>query len=325
MNNILNRYIKYNIRDASQCSDKFNQDFEYIHQTIFECESMTELLSLYNENEVDLSMSFKKHSTIQQNMSTNADTLGQYINYIKSCNQAKFKRAIKKQHDEIKIIDDTINENQREINQLLQQQELLKLRKNGVINSLKEMKLFKVKNNENIDKLIQFQQSCVEIVAKSTNVLQKSLSQHKLTLQQLHEEKLKQFEKNHKKWDKQDTISWIMMIDNNRFSSNHKYNKFRKMLHKSHINGSSLNDLKSDLFLKYVGLGIESRTALIKNINRVTEYNDINQNEMNFKYYPIQNKDNDKLENDNDNEDIESPNASNTYDDDNDDNKTEIS
>ena len=41
------------------------------------------------------------------------------------------------------------------------------------------------------------------------------------------------------------------------------------MLNKSGIDGKSLNDLKSDLFLKYVGLGIESRTALINNINRV--------------------------------------------------------
>merc|ERR1719242_1804196 len=81
--------------------------------------------------------------------------------------------------------------------------------------------------------------------------------------------KRREFERGFREWDKEETVSWIMMIDDHRFSTVHKYSKFRKMLNKSGINGESLHELKSELFLKYVKLGVASRTALIENINRL--------------------------------------------------------
>merc|ERR1719384_2756754 len=235
---------------------------------------MTELLQEYQAFNQDLSTSFKTASIVQQNASTNAETLGQYISYIKGCNSTKFKNAIKKQHDAMKQTNGKIEDIQKQINDLLEQQNTLKSKKNTIIQTIKQLKSNKNKNSDNIQKLMDKQKECVQNATKSTNVLNRYLSQNKEIFHEIHQRKLKEFENEYKKWDKTATILWIMMIDDQRFSSNHKYSKFRKMLNKSGINGKSLNDLKSDLFLKYVGLGIESRTALINNINRVMLQNE---------------------------------------------------
>merc|ERR1719242_2734338 len=81
--------------------------------------------------------------------------------------------------------------------------------------------------------------------------------------------KCREFERGYRGWSKEETVSWILSIDNHRFSTVHKYSKFRKMLNRSGICGVSLHELKSELFLKYVKLGVASRTALIDNINRL--------------------------------------------------------
>ena len=64
------------------------------------------------------------------------------------------------------------------------------------------------------------------------------------------------------------------IIDDHRFSSDRKYSKFRKMLHKSAIDGASLKDLANGMFLRYLGLGCSSRTALMDNINRIMAEHD---------------------------------------------------
>ena len=127
----------------------------------------------------------------------------------------------------------------------------------------------KVRNEGMMDRLSRRHQDCVDRMNDSKRDLSGSLRRHQETLRRIQNVKRMDFERGYKEWNKEETVSWILMIDDHRFSTVHKYSKFRKMLNKSGISGSTLHELKSELFLKYVKLGVASRTALIENINRL--------------------------------------------------------
>lgn len=127
IHSVLLKYIACNIRDATASTTLFRVDDNAMEQSLGRCLNMTQLLDQHRAFQTRMTADFERAAQRQENVATNTLTLGQYIRYIESCDATKLKNAMNRQNDEIQKIDGAISENQRQIEELLEQQRQLKV------------------------------------------------------------------------------------------------------------------------------------------------------------------------------------------------------
>merc|ERR1719491_1072845 len=236
---ILFRYIRFNDRDATESSTaqigsiglepiEPNSDSKFksisdpgspspmapenASDRFRECESTTALLSHYEALQEELASAFKKARQIQEHVTANARTMGQYLGHLEGCSQNKFKLALKQQRGEMKGIE-------HELAALMAKQAELTSRRTVVASTLNSIIEVESREKTTMRALADRHRECVSNVQRSKVALTQSLEEHSQTLQDEHARSLKRFERHYKSWDKDETVSWLLIIDNHRFSS----------------------------------------------------------------------------------------------------------